>query len=272
MRGYFYKRLKFQRNTFSKKKYYLNFTPKAKYFLFDKSGLPINIYSGKEIYFPITIINYYMSLIDTNNFDSNKWNLFFDYIKLNIKNNQFLFKHYFFEKNWKNEPIWFSNLPHAILVSILFRIKDKFDIKKKCGKDISFFYDSLYQDEIFDKLTNIFVEYPSIKSQPINGQIFGLFAVYDAYQNNYENYEKLRLITDSTLKLINSQITFFGWTMYNEYRVASPFYHILHIDQLKVCVKIDERFKKYYIRAKIAIIFYPFIVIYKIIERISKWL
>ena len=43
--------------------------------------------------------------------------------------------------------------------------------------------------------------------------------------------------------------------MYNENRLASPFYHFLHISQLKVCEKMDSRFSKYRSKAQFALIF-----------------
>lgn len=266
MRGYFYKRLNFRTNVFGEK-YYLDFTPKANYYFFDKNGIPLVSYNNNNIYFPVTVINYFIGMLDSNKFTINELKILASFIKQHLNKDGFLLRHDFEEKNWNNKPIWYSNLPHAMLFSLLIRINIRIDIEKYLGKDLNFFYNSLFSKKIFDKENFIFVEYPSISSQPLNGQMFGLFAVYDAYQNQLEVKVNFVKAINSTLILLKKQITFFGWTMYNENRLASPFYHFLHISQFKVCEKIDSRFAKYRYKAQFALIFYPFVIIYKLYKK-----
>ncbi|MDA7805100.1 D-glucuronyl C5-epimerase family protein [Schleiferiaceae bacterium] len=265
MRGYFYKRLKFRTAKFGVK-YYLDFSPKADYYLFDDRGLPMVRYGAELIDFPVTVINFYLGKLDDGKFEPKDLVKISEYVDKHTVDGEFLFCHDFEEKNWKNEPIWFSNLPHAMLFSLLVRVGLNYDIGEYFNRELAYFYNSLFKAEIFDKENWIFLEYPSIQSQPLNGQLFGLFAVYDAYQNDMEIEQNYLRAVNASLQLLKDQITFFGWTKYNEYRLASPFYHFLHISQLKVCEKLDSRFLTYRLRAQIAVIFYPFVVVYKIIK------
>lgn len=270
MRGYFYKNLYFRTDILSSK-YYLNFSPKAKYYLFNKNGIPIVKYNKKLIVFPITIFNYFLGLVDSNSFKKSHFQTLKKYINNQYSNGKFLIKHEFDELNFGNKSIWYSNLPHSILFSLMVRINLSDVFIGEYAQKLKFFYDSIFQKEIFNKKSTIFIEYPSIKNQPLNGQIFGLFAVYDAVQMGLEKdklfFEK---IINSTLKLTKKCTTLYGWSKYNSDRISSPFYHFLHISQLRVCEKLDKRFRVYRIKYQIAIIFLPFVLIIKVLQKIKK--
>lgn len=265
MFGYFYKKLKYRTSNFENK-YYLNFKPKINYKYLNEENLPINFYNGDWIIFPITIMNYYLGHLDNESLGKYLPDLI-SYFRKNInKEGNLLFKHNFNEKNWGNKSIWYSNLPHAIFFSIICRIPNSEIIKFKLDK--TFIFNSLFQNEIYNN--GIFIEYPSIESQPQNGQLFGLFAVFDAFNLNMINKEFLNFHLNSTFNLVSNQFTILGWTKYNNDRIASPFYHFLHINQYKVCIKYDKRFLKFYFKAILGSIFYPLILVYKIIEKLFK--
>lgn len=76
----------------------------------------------------------------------------------------------------------------------------------------------------------------------LNGWIFALFSLYDylLLQNNSEIKEKYDL-TIATLKDHINDYDNGYWTMYdNKNKIASPFYHKLHIAQLEALCLIDD--------------------------------
>ena len=241
MRGYFYKNLPFRTSIFQRR-YYLDFSAKSKYFLFDKKGIPLVIYNKSKVVFPVTVINYFMGLLDSNNLSKIDLINLNRYLDQNIDNeNNFIFKHEFDEKNWGNKSIWYSNLPHAMLFSFLSRLTS--NELSNFSYDLEFYFKSLFHNEIYKK--GIFIEYPSGKS--------------------------LKFHIDESFILAKDQITPFGWTKYNNDRLASPFYHFLHINQYRVCKDFDLRFKKLYFTALLATIWYPLIIIYKITEKVINF-
>lgn len=264
MRGYFYKNLPYRTSIF-KRKYYLNFFEKSKYFKFDKNGIPIVYYNGRDIDFPVTVINYYIGLLDCDKLSLSNLSDLNTYLNKHIgEQNKFLFNHDFDEMNWGNKAIWFSNLPHAMLFSFLCRLNP--NELNVFSNNLMFYFDSIFQKEIYED--GIFIEYPCINSQPQNGQLFGLFAMFDAFNVNMLSKEKLDLHINKSLLLAQSQMTFLGWTKYNGNRLASPFYHFLHLNQYRVCENYDSRFRKLYLRALIGIIWYPIVVIFKITKKV----
>jgi len=267
LRGYFYKNLPFRTSIFQRR-YYLDFSAKSKYFLFDKKGIPLVIYNKSKVVFPVTVINYFMGLLDSNNLSKIDLINLNRYLDQNIDNeNNFIFKHEFDEKNWGNKSIWYSNLPHAMLFSFLSRLTS--NELSNFSYDLEFYFKSLFHNEIYKK--GIFIEYPSTNSQPQNGQLFGLFAVVDAYNKKLISGKSLKFYIDESFILAKDQITPFGWTKYNNDRLASPFYHFLHINQYRVCKDFDLRFKKLYFTALLATIWYPLIIIYKITEKVINF-
>lgn len=97
MRGYFYKRLNFRTNVFGEK-YYLDFTPKANYYFFDKNGIPLVSYNNNNIYFPVTVINYFIGMLDSNKFTINELKILASFIKQHLNKDGFLLRHDFEEK------------------------------------------------------------------------------------------------------------------------------------------------------------------------------
>tara|TARA_Y100001958_G_scaffold159888_1_gene163974 strand:+ start:12409 stop:13227 length:819 start_codon:yes stop_codon:yes gene_type:complete len=263
-RGYFYQRLVY-RTHFSKKKYFLNFKGKANYKKFNKYGIPIVSYNGNNILFPISILNYFLGKIDSDSFNNKDIEILNYYIKNYMSNNN-LFIHDFFEKNWKNKPIWYSSLPQSIFFSILIRLDNKKLNKIKISLKKAF--NSIFHKKVYSN--GIFLEYPNIRSQPQNGQMFGMFALIDAYKISYIDKKNFIFHLNKTYQLSNNQMTWYGWTKYNDYRLSSPFYHLLHIDMYKVLSKYDNRFLKLIKRAKFGWLFYIPVILFKIYEKIFR--
>ena len=264
MRGYFYKPLRFYTHQFSKK-YYLDFSPKSEYFDFDKNNLPKVNYNGEWVIFPVTVMNYFLGVNDTEELSEKHICILNSYIKQNTENNIFLLKHNFFEKNFKQKPIWYSSLPHSILFSLLCRLDDKLLSLLEFGLD--FYFNSIFNNEIYNK--GIFLEYPKALSQPQNGQMFGLFAYLDGFYKKLVDKSNLEFHIDRSYQLAKKQSYFFGWTKYNNEKIASPFYHNLHINQYKVLMHYDKRFSWLYYKAIFGKIFFPVAIFIKIIQKIA---
>ena len=90
----------------------------------------------------------------------------------------------------------------------------------------------------------------TFKPLVLNGWIFSLWGLYDYYKftGDEETHKKLSMTLDSLKKML--QIFDRGyWSSYEESGklIASPFYHNLHISQLKVMYKLfgDEIYNEY---------------------------
>jgi hypothetical protein len=263
IRGYFYQRLKFRTSKYLKN-YYLDFSGKSNYDFFDEYDLPVVNYHGQVITFPVTTINYFLGTLDSNcwsNYHTNKLN---EFLKVNSSENGLL-AHDFDERNWGNKRIWFSSLPQSMLFSLICRLESLNLSGCVLSKEKAF--SLMLRSEIYNE--KIFYEYPAIKSQPQNGQLFGCLAILDAYHNNLIDKKFLIGILNASYNLCRSQQSFWGWTLYNNNKLASPFYHFLHIDLYKVVEFYDKRFFLLRIIAQFAIIFYPFAVAIKLYEKIK---
>ena len=83
----------------------------------------------------------------------------------------------------------------------------------------------------------------------LNGWIFSIWGLYDLYK--YTKEENLKPILDRTIATLKRSLPSFDmkyWSKYDAGKcVASPFYHSLHIAQLRVMYKLfgGEEFSEY---------------------------
>lgn len=84
----------------------------------------------------------------------------------------------------------------------------------------------------------------------LNGWIFSIWGIYDYLKFDKEN-DKVKSFYEKTVNTLSKQLHCFDngyWSKYDiEKRIASPFYHDLHIEQLKVMFDITgkEEFQEY---------------------------
>lgn len=83
----------------------------------------------------------------------------------------------------------------------------------------------------------------------LNGWIFSLWGIWDYY--TFTKDENIKKVLDATLKTLEKKLQYFDngyWSKYDiEKRIASPFYHKLHIAQLNVMYDLTGReIYKYY--------------------------
>lgn len=264
LRGYFYQRLPF-RTAGLIEKYYLKFNGKAKYQNFDQYGVPIVIYHGKRIYFPVTIANYFLGKIDSCNFNREDYSLVLRYLEESTEENG-LIRHDFDEKTFGNDKVWYSHLAQSMFYSLLVRMElSGFPVSPKI---LSLFENSLFENAIYRD--GIFVEYPKVEDQPQNGQMYGIFALLDMYHLNKISLEFLNFHLQKTYSLAVSLIHPLGWTYYSKFRISSPFYHRLHLDMYRVLIEYDKRFRILYIRGLFGFLFYPYFLIIKIGQKFGR--
>lgn len=106
---------------------------------------------------------------------------------------------------------------------------------------------------LFDKVNNFIVLLEYTHLEPVlNGWIFSLFGLYD-FLIIQEN-AKFREVLDETISSLSSMLPRFDgkyWSIYDlSGKIASPFYHRLHIAQLKALFMItnNDIFIKYAIK------------------------
>lgn len=107
---------------------------------------------------------------------------------------------------------------------------------------------SIYEDDSI-----ILLEYTHL--QPVlNGWIFALFGLYDVFL--VTNREEIKIALDKTIHALKKYLSRFDtgyWSYYDlDKKIASPFYHNLHIAQLEALYGItnDSQFIQYYEKFK----------------------
>lgn len=264
LRGYFYQRLPY-RTAFFTKNYYLKFSGKANYKILDDTGIPLVVYHGKIIYFPVTIANYFLGKIENGSFNRADSENILNYLQSSI-GHEGLIRHNFDERNFGNRKVWYSHLAQSMFYSLLVRMELLgFQVP---SNHLSLLEDSLFQQHIYRR--GIFVEYPAVEDQPQNGQMFGMFALLDMYHLKRIPEEVLKFHMQISYDLALSLIHPLGWTYYSKGRVSSPFYHRLHLDMYRVLLEYDIRFKWLYLRGLFGFMFYPYFLIRKIIQKYAR--
>ena len=245
--------------------YYMIFRDKANYQgPFDENGVPLLDYQGKigKQYNPIAISQY--GLAHCNIFkktgDQESFNVFLkqaDWLMNNLEQNQWGLKvwmhHFDFEYKQNLKAPWYSALAQGQGISLLCRAyletkNEKYlqtakltylpflkDIKHGGVKFTDEEGDVWFEEYIIDPPTHI-----------LNGFIWALWGVYDYYlltkdlevKNLFENCVK-------TLKKNLQKYDIGFWSLYDLSEQflknsASPFYHKLHIIQLKILARMTN--------------------------------
>ena len=103
---------------------------------------------------------------------------------------------------------------------------------------------SLYKDDLL-----ILLEYTHLEPV-LNGWVFALFGLYDVFL--VSNREEFKIVLDKTIYALKKYLSRFDtgyWSYYDlDKKIASPFYHNLHIAQLDALYAItnDSEFLQYH--------------------------
>ena len=241
------------------KPYYMKFHYKANYEgSFDDHSIPLLDYHGNIglQYNPIAIAQYglgnYNLFIDTS--DETRLHNFInvaDWLVNNLKKNSFnipVWNHHFdFEYRDTLKSPWYSGLAQGLGISVLLRAyKETNNIKYldtyyEAWKSMTTLVDEGGVIHI-DKNQNHWIEEYIVKppTHILNGFIWALWGVYDSWKilnnNNAKDlFKKCCVTIEKNLEKYDNGF----WSLYEQANVklpmiASPFYHKLHIVQLKI--------------------------------------
>lgn len=209
---------------------------------------------GKKIEFPIAIFQYglgaYDLYLETN--DKKYLKIFKKSIDWTINNQTDVGGWKCFFNKQQNNP--YSSMGQGEGISLLARAYKEFGDKKyliSIKKAIDLMMKSTEKGgtTLYDK-ENIFLKEFADEPVVLNGWIFSIYGLYD-YLLIFPEDEKVKQFYISTLNTLKQNLKLFNigfWSNYDiEKKIASPFYHKLHIHLLNVLydlTQIDE-FKKY---------------------------
>ena len=235
--------------------YYNNLTEKVTRFGLEGDTIPKTfVDNGEEIYFTIAIFQYGLGAYDLYliNNDNNMLNKAIACANWTIKNQEENGGWKTFEYKNKEQP--YSAMAQGEGISLLLRVyletKDEKFLKSAmkakdfllstiedggvslCIDDDIFFYECTFEPLI------------------LNGWIFALWGLYDYCKVVDDGMAKEKLtITLNSLKRALPKFDIKYWSVYQEdgKRICSPFYHKLHIAQLRVMYDLfgDKIFKEY---------------------------
>lgn len=213
----------------------------------------LNTEKGDIFYFPVGIFQYAFGLLD----------LYFEthevrYINKFQKCAEWALEHQFENGGWDNFSYYYPNNPYGAMaqgegVSLLIRayaiLKDEkyFSAAKKA---IDFMLLDCKQGGCTSYIDDmvILLEYPHRKAV-MNGWIFAWWGLYDyVLVTRDETYRKL---LDASCKSLIKMLPDFKnwyWSIYDlEGRIASPFYHNLHVAQMQAMYQLtgENLFNEY---------------------------
>lgn len=222
----------------------------------DYKGVPLNVTSeGKNIYFPITIFQYGLGAYDLylETKDVQYKEKFFNIVNWATENQQENGAWDAF--GWCDEKHPFSSMAQAEGASLLCRafVETKNDNYLKFAKKALEFMVLPVKEggtAYYDSDGTLISLEEAVKMRTVmNGMIFSIWGIYDYLlcksDNNFE--EKL----SQAVKSLSDMLPKFDrgyWSNYDlDGHIASPFYHLLHIEQLKVLAEMfpEYKFKKY---------------------------
>jgi len=202
----------------------------------DRSGVPLNkLSNGEYMYFPISLAQKAIASYESG--DLKVFFLIADWFKLNVDDNG---GYDCWSKSGKNTTSNYSSMAQGQVLSVLTRA-----YKATLDKDYLFIADKVY-DCLMNEKNNLALEYkkgaiafdetPQKKTNVIlNGWIFTLWGIkdYEAAKNldaDSRSFQKLSNDLANNLNIYDNGY----WSLYseNDY-ICSPFYHDLHIEQLK---------------------------------------
>ena len=222
----------------------------------DSEGVPINTTSeGKSFYFPIAIFQYglgaYDLLLETG--DSVYKDKFMNVVNWAVENQQANGAWDAF--GWSNGRNPFSSMAQAegssLLCRAFYETKDEKYIEY-AKKALDFMLIPLENGGTanYDNDGNLVSLEESAKTKTImNGMIFSLWGIYDYLLCETDNTFEKKL--SQAVKSLSEMLPQFDrgyWSNYDlENRIASPFYHSLHIEQLEIMEELfpGNNFGKY---------------------------
>ncbi len=241
------------------KPYYMKFHYKANYDgHFDEQGIPMLDYHGNIglQYNPIAIAQYglgnYNLYLDNNDIENlNKFYAVADWLTESLKPNQkdvYVWNHYFdFEYRDVLKSPWYSGLAQGLGLSVLARAyqesnkREYLEAHSKAWVSMTKKIDEGGVIDI-DKDGNYWIE-EYIVNPPthiLNGFIWALWGIYDTWKLlDNSDAEKLFHQSSKTIENNLSKYDAGYWSLYEQSgtmmpMLSSPFYHQLHIVQLKI--------------------------------------
>lgn len=245
--------------------YYMLFKYKADYLgPFDKNDIPLLDYKGVigKQYNPIAIAQYGLACYNQNNLKIAKKQA--DWLVNNLEKNKKGISVWMHNFDWeyrdKLKAPWYSALAQGNGISLLVRIylktknKKYFETAKEAFKSLLI---PINKGGVLciDKNNNYWLE-EYIVSPPthiLNGFLWTLFGVWDYWLLTKD--ERVKNLFDKCIKTLQNNLRNFDvgfWSFYEQSgtkmkMLASPFYHKLHIVQLKILFKItgEKIFQEY---------------------------
>lgn len=252
--------------------YYMPFLYKANYQgPFDQNGIPLLDYHGKigKKYNPIAIAQYGLGHYNLYKKTGDKRNLEIaikqtDSLVNNLEANKYGLKvwmhHFDWEYRDKLKAPWYSALAQGNGISLLVRIYLETN-KKKYFETARQAFESLLTTidkggVLFIDKNNYYWLEETIVDPPthiLNGFLWTLFGVWDYWLLTKD--EKAKNLFNKCIKTLKNNLQKFDigfWSLYEQSgtkmkMLASPFYHSLHIVQLKILYQITDEpiFKEY---------------------------
>ena len=210
------------------------------FWLYTDNMLTVKQRDGARIVFPVAVFQYALGCFDLYLLTNEKkyWEKFLQYADWTLNNQDSLGRWSNFEHVYPHSP--YGSMAQGEAVSVLIRAyeytKDQRYIDSaKLGidfmlKSVSDGGTSLYKenDLVFKEFTHL----PVV----LNGWIFSWWGLYDYVVATNDKGAYLRALTKSSETLIKylPQFDCFFWSKYDlSSKLTSPFYHRLHIAQLK---------------------------------------
>jgi len=247
------------------KEYFMKFHYKANYKgHFDNNGIPKLDYKGSlgMQYNPIAISQYGLGNYNLflNNGDESNFKKFHSVAKwlvtnleLNTKGIPVWHHNFDYEYKQKLKAPWYSGLAQGLGLSVLLRAyletKENMFLDSYNKAWISFTKQIndggiIYIDKNKDPWIEEYIVSPP--THILNGFIWALWGVYDAWK--MDNNNEAKILFNKCIKTLKLNISSYDnnyWSFYERSNtlvpmLASPFYHKLHIVQLKILGKISN--------------------------------
>ena len=230
------------------KGYYNNLTEKVTKYGLDTNEVPkTTVDSGKIVYFSIAIFQYGLAAYDLYLMDKSKKNMFEKATvcanwAVDNQNEDGSFVTFEYEN--KEHP--FSSMAQGEAISLLLRVylQTKEEKYLNGAKKAFDFMIKPINEGGTTKYENDDIYFYECTEDPLilNGWIFSIWGILDYYK--FFKDEKSKEILDKTINTLVKKLPEFDikyWSKYEDgKRICSPFYHKLHIYQLRTMYKLTD--------------------------------
>jgi len=237
--------------------YYNDLTKKitSEYAKVDCNGIPYIYDNYCKKYYTVTIVQYGLGALDM--FLTTNKEEYYEVVKI-ITN--WLLLNQNDDGGWSLDNTNGKKMYYSAMIQgecISFLIRSERILRKSFSKEIEKALSILikFVDNggctIEDNKGLLLMEFPD-KPFILNGSIFAFWGIYDYclfYNSKNSGYKELMNQYSKSLEEILSKFDCCFWSNYSiDGKIASPFYHRLHIAQLKVLYEMtgNELYKKYY--------------------------